>query len=374
MSSPSGSANPHITPPTTPGTSAKINGGSPFVSYVFAYTVAALAVFASYSALGNILLPNQVQTIEFQTIFAGTNVTADQLQALADLNNSGTTPTDPTMADNLARFKQYEGARAQSLSTVLAIASVFTLFAQPIVGVLSDRWRSARGRRAFWIAVGTIAGALFMVGLRFSTTLAMLTIFWITTQVALNFAQAPLTTTIADRIPEKRLGMVSGLAGIGMMVGSLLGTVIAGNVFNLMGLDTYYIIGGAVAISGILFVLMAPDTSSKELELEPFDWIGFFKGFAVPLRDHDFLWVWLARFAFMFGFTAINNYTLFILQGYVQPALSVAEANTWAPYLALIGMPGMLIMMLISGQWSDKVGRRKPFVAITAIGFAVALA
>ena len=367
---------PMLEEPERPGTSAKYLGGLPFYQYIVAFMLASVFLYACYAAMAGILLPNSVQTIEFQHYFANTSVQdVNAVQALTDLKQAVDAGTGTATAEQqhlLDLLAQYDAARARSISLMMSIGSFFTLFAQPVVGVISDRWRSAFGRRAFWIVAGAIGGAVFMVGLRYSSTIALLTVFWTVGQVSLNFMQAPLSTTVADRVPENRVGMVSGLSGVGMMAGFTGGSVVAGLLFNVLGLDTYFVFALAVVIGSLLFVTFAKDRSSKDLKVEPFDWVGFFKGYAIPLRDHDFRWTWIARFFMFFGYTAISNFVLYILQSHIQPALSASKANETFAMLSLAALPGQLIMMLIAGRLSDLVGRRKPFV-IGASAFIAAI-
>ena len=357
---------PMLEEPERPGTSAKYLGGRLFYQYIVAFILASVFLYACYAAMAGILLPNSVQTIEFQHYFANTGV--QDVNAVQELTNlkqavdAGTATATAEQQHLLDLLGQYEAARATSISLMMMIGSFFTLFAQPIVGVISDRWRSPFGRRAFWIVAGAIGGAVFMVGLRYSSTVALLTVFWTVGQVSLNFMQAPLSTTVADRVPENRVGMVSGLSGVGMMAGFTGGSVVAGLLFNRLGLDTYFVFALAVVVGALLFVTLAKDRSSKDLEVKPFDWVGFFKGYAIPLRDHDFRWTWIARFFMFFGYTAISNFVLYILQSHIQPALSASEANETFAGLSSAALPGQLIMMLIAGRLSDMVGRRKPFV------------
>ena len=365
---------PMLEEPERPGTSAKYLGGRLFYQYIVAFILASVFLYACYAAMAGILLPNSVQTIEFQHYFANTGV--QDVNAVQELTNlkqavdAGTATATAEQQHLLDLLGQYEAARATSISLMMMIGSFFTLFAQPIVGVISDRWRSPFGRRAFWIVAGAIGGAVFMVGLRYSSTVALLTVFWTVGQVSLNFMQAPLSTTVADRVPENRVGMVSGLSGVGMMAGFTGGSVVAGLLFNRLGLDTYFVFALAVVIGALGFVTFAKDRSSKDLEVKPFDWVGFFKGYAIPLRDHDFRWTWIARFFMFFGCTAVSNLVLYILQSHIQPALSASEANFAG--LPSAAPPGQLIMMLIASRLSDLVGRRKPFV-IGASAFIAAI-
>lgn len=371
-------ADPRLEEPTRPGTSAKYLGGRPFIQYVISFIISSLFLFACYAAMAGILLPNSVQTIEFQHYFDGTTVQSvndvqqlTQLRQAVDAGTATATGEEQHLLDLLA---QYEGARAKSISLMMSIGSLFTLFAQPVIGVISDRWRSKFGRRAMWIVMGAIGGAVFMVGLRYSSTIAMLTLFWTVGQVSLNIMQAPLSTTVADRVPQDKVGLVSGLSGIGMMLGFTGGSIIAGILFNTLGLDTYFVFALGVVIGALLFVTFAKDRSSKDLEVEKFDWISFFKGYTIPLRDHDFRWTWIARFFMFFGYTAISNFVLYILQSHLQPALSASEANTTFATLSSAALPGQLLMMLVAGRWSDKVGRRKSFVIGSSIVIAALMA
>ncbi|MCL3777406.1 MULTISPECIES: MFS transporter [unclassified Actinomyces] len=349
---------PNIEEPSRPGTSMKYLGGRPYRQYLVACIIAGAFLFMNYSALPSILLPNQIQTIELQHFFAAyPQVTADVLQQL-----SGGTYAGADAAELTEVYNQYNAARAASMSFVASIGTFFTMFAQPIVGVISDRWRSRWGRRSFWIAFGGFAGALMMIAMRFSTTVGMIAVTWVIAQVLLNFMQAPLTTTVADRIKEDKLATVSAISGMGTMGGAMLGSIIAGNAFNALGLNAYYIFVVLTAFGAALFVLMAKDRSSLDLHLPPFSWKDFALGFTIALRDADYRWVWLARFVSMLGATLTTTFSLFVLQSYVQPALTQAEANTYATLLSMCSLPGMLISMIVSGKLSDRIGRRKVFV------------
>ena len=62
-----------------------------------------------------------------------------------------------------------------------------------------------------------------------------------------------------------------------------------------------------------------------------------------------------------------------MLQSYVQPALSAADAAKTVPLLTLAGLPGMVVALLLSGWLSDKIGRRKPFVIFASLLFGVSV-
>ena len=71
-----------------------------------------------------------------------------------------------------AQVTEFDSAnKIVNLLIVTTIGSFASILAQPIAGQISDRTRSRFGRRAPWIVLGALAGALALVGLAFSTSL-----------------------------------------------------------------------------------------------------------------------------------------------------------------------------------------------------------
>lgn len=353
-----------IVEPDEPGTSAKFTGGSKYRTYLFMYAMASLGIFAIWGSMGGIILPNHVQIVEFSRFFTGADAGVDlaalqNLQAAVAAGTQTATPEEQRLLDILAQFNV---ARAQGLANVTAFGVFVTMFIQPIVGALSDRTRSAWGRRAPYVAGGAVVGALLLIALRYSSTIVLMAIFWALAQVVINMAQGPLTATVADRVVPAKIGTASAISGLGLMAGAVLGSVAAGILFGAMGLDAYYPFAIALAVFGVLFVLVCRDRSSKNLEFEPLNIGQFLLSFLIPLRDADFRWVWIAKIVMMFGYTIGTAFAFYMLQGYIQPAMSPAEATATAPLISLAGFPFMLIAMVISGRWSDRIMRRKPFV------------
>lgn len=364
-----------ILEPDVPGTSAKFTGGAPFSKYLFMYSLAAVGIFAIWGATGGVLLPNQVQNIEFAKWFTG-NDAGVNLQQLNDLKAAVAAHTVTPTAEQtrlLGLLAGFDAARASSLSIVTSVGVFLTMLSQPVAGILSDRTKSSWGRRAPWIVGGAVLGAGLLIALRYSPSIGLMVALWSIAQIVINMAQGPLTTTIADRVIEEKLGVASGITGLGTMIGATVGGVAAGLAFGALGLDTYYPFALALAIFAILFALVERDRSSADLVAAPMNWGGFFQSFIIPLRDADYRWVWLAKIVMMFGYSVSYALNFFILQSYVQPAMSQAQATQTAPLLSLIGLPFMMIAMVVAGKWSDKIKRRKPFVFWTSIILAASL-
>ncbi len=268
-----------------------------------------------------------------------------------------------------------EANKEANLAIVTTVSFVFTLFAQPIAGAISDRTRSRFGRRAPWMVLGALVGAIFLFGLGSLTDILWITVFWTVIQVALNFLQAPLTTITADRFPRSRRGGASAMIGLGTQLGMTVGIMLAAQLGTQIGIG-YVTFGAAVVVITVVFVIVNRDWSSKEAAVEPFRWSAFFRGFWIDPRRHpDFAWAFAARFLLILGYFVITAYQLYLLTDYI--GMDLVEAQGATVTLTLIPLIPTLAAILLSGWWSDRIGRRKVFIyassAIMAAGLAVPL-
>ena len=291
--------------------------------------ITSMVLFATYSGLISVLLPNQVAAID-------------------------------------------EANKVSNLAIVSTVSFVFTLFAQPLVGAFSDRTRSRMGRRAPWMIIGSAAGAVFLMGLSGLQSIVWIAVFWAVIQVSLNAMQGPMTAIVPDRFPTSRRGVASAMVGIGTMAGSTVGVLVAGALASNVGLG-YTIFGVAVLVATLLFVVFNRDFPSKDMARTPFSWKGFFAGFWInPKENPDFAWAFAARFFFILGYFVIFAFQLFILTDYI--GLGLAEANGSIGLLALAGMVTTLVSISLGGWWSDKIGKRKIFIYAATVFMLIGLA
>lgn len=363
-----------ILDPAEPGTSPILVRGPLSRRYLTWFTFVTLAVTAVWGAT-SILLANHVQMLEFGQWFTGADAGVDlqQLTLLQQQIQAGTATATPEQARQLELLARFDASRAQSLSLIASIGVILTMLIQPLVGVASDRTRSRFGRRAPWILFGTLAGAVLLAALRFAPSIAVLAVIWMAAQAILNTAAGPLTATIADRMPENRRGVASALGGFGNFFGGVVGGVGAGVLFGMLGLDMYFVIAAFVAFTGVMFFIFARDASSKDLAVEKLQWKPFLLGFTIALRSRNFFWVWIARILLTFGYAVSTALSIYMMQSYIRPALSAAEATQMAALLALAGVPFMIIAVLVAGKLSDKLQRRRSFVIFASVLMAVSM-
>ncbi|WP_292830861.1 MFS transporter [Microbacterium sp.] len=262
-----------------------------------------------------------------------------------------------------------EADKVANLAIVATIGAFAAMIMQPVAGQISDRTRSRFGRRAPWIVIGSLAGALSLVGLAFAHTLVGIAIAWTLVQISYNFAQGPLSAVMPDRVPVARRGTFAALSGIGLMVGVLGGSILGSMFFNSLTLG--YIVFAVLSVVALsLFVVFNPDYPSTDLPREPFDAGAFLRTFWVnPITHPDFFWAFTGRLLLYTGYFAVTGYQLFILTDY----LGVDNPEQVIPMLGLISIAGILIATIISGPLSDRLGRRKPFVFASSLMLGLAM-
>ncbi|MER6663648.1 MFS transporter [Amycolatopsis japonica] len=255
-------------------------------------------------------------------------------------------------------------------SLVTGIGAVVALIANPAVGLLSDRTCSARGRRHPWTAAGAAVAAAGLLVLAFAPNVAVMVLGWCLVQAGLNGMLAMLVSAIADRVPVPQRAQVGGLVGIAQMLGTVLGAVVVVVMLDLAGLPLGYAVCAAVVLAGAAaFVLRTPDArlpvafrpSARTRDVLANLWIS-------PRRHPDFAWAWGCHFMINLGNAFGTLYLLFFL----KDAVHYEDPDTGL--LIMMGLYGAALVVgaLIAGHFSDKTGRRKPYVLAASAVMAVA--
>ena len=260
---------------------------------------------------------------------------------------------------------------AVNKEAVLALATGFgaavSLVANPIFGALSDRTTSRFGRRVPWALAGGVLGFAALLLLSGAPNIAVMVIGWCLVQAGCNGAYAAVTASIPDRVPRRQRGQIGGLAAIGQTLGIVMGAVLA----NLAGgFAAGYIYCAIFLLASIVpFVIAGRDSPLDKKDRPAFAWSSFLKSFWIsPAKHPDFGWAWLTRFLVNLGNNIFTLYLFFFLQD------ALGHPNPAAGVLLLTGIYAatVVLMALLGGPLSDRVGRRKPFVIASSVTIATA--
>ncbi|MFI9777515.1 MFS transporter [Streptomyces sp. NPDC051956] len=275
-----------------------------------------------------------------------------------------------------------------ALSTASTTGAVLATIGNPVFGQLSDRTRSRFGRRAPWILLCALLGALALVAQAHATSIAMLGLSWGVVQFIMNGYQAALTAAMPDRVPVARYGTFSALVGLGVPLGTIAAALIIGGVpgtkFGLDGViggfggrfageNGYYLIAAVIVVAALVFVVLSPDRDARDLPREPFSLREFLGGFWVSPRRHpDFGWAFVSRLGVMLGYFIVLTYNLYLLADYIK--VPPRDLLPTVGFLMVVNALCTVVATVLLGPLADRVGRVKPFVFTSGTVAALALA
>lgn len=255
--------------------------------------------------------------------------------------------------------------RAVSLSALVMLVTI------PLGGALSDRTTSRFGRRRPWILGSLVVALLSMAVIGSTDSFALITFAYVIGIVAAQNAFSTYAVIPVEGVPDRLRARVMGLMGmfgaLAMSAGSYLAAALVGIPVALMVVPVLL-----AALTTIPLLVMYKDPVKAAADVPPLDLRAMFSGMVVSPRRHpDFAWAWFSRFLAGIAMTAMFSFFIFYLMDGLN--LPIAQAGASAGTLSLASAPVSILFFTVSGWLSDKLGRRKPFVALAAILMAIAL-
>ncbi|CAM4074990.1 MFS transporter [Kibdelosporangium persicum] len=244
-----------------------------------------------------------------------------------------------------------------ALGWITAAAAVVSIVVCPVAGALSDRTTSRFGRRRPWVLGSGLMCCAALIALGAQDTILGVALLWITVQAATNALYAALTAAVPDQVPVHQRGVVSAFVGLPLPLSLIVGTFIVSTVVT--GQFAAYLTLALAELAFILpFVLHPADKPVTRQVSRP------------RFRLHaDLVWAFGCRFAIQIANAVGTLYLLYYLRDVVHrpdPAKSVF-------LLILIYTAGVVPASVVAGRWSDRSGRRKPFVIVSSVVVAAAM-
>lgn len=146
--------------------------------------------------------------------------------------------------------------KVQIVAVLATIAMVVATIANIIEGALSDRTISRWGKRNPWIVLGMFTTLICFFLLTKVTTITGIIVNWSFFQIALNLMVAPIVAFIADKAPKNYRGSISAFYGVGMNIGTPVGTLIASQYITKInsGIYIFMVFEIIFTVTGLLLV------------------------------------------------------------------------------------------------------------------------
>lgn len=263
------------------------------------------------------------------------------------------------------------GDATGAFGIVTGFGALFALLFNPIGGRLSDLSTSRLGRRRTFILFGIVTGSLALVALAFTQEVWQVVILWCVVQALFNFQSAATTALLPDQVPAARRGLASGLLGLTIAIGPLLGLTLA-NSFTAGSTTQWFAIAIAAAVFGLIAVLLVRDPRHVRQAGEGgFNLVLLARTFWINPRRHPaFGWAWATRFLITCAYASGTYNTFFLIQRF---GVSTDDVGGIVLTLSLISIALLAVSSVVAGFISDRIKRQKPFVIAAGLLSAVAL-
>jgi len=251
------------------------------------------------------------------------------------------------------------------LAILMIVGAVAPILVQPTVGVISDYTVTRWGRRKPYIVVGTLLDVVFLAGLALNNDFVAMVAFYFLLQVSSNFAQGPFQGYVPDLVPARQVGIASGLMGLMLTLGTIVGVGIAtlGGLVDNIPL-AIMALGAIEVVTMVILVATVDDGSDAPPRTRPWLEIALSAWGRDILRERDVLWLLLVRLLFLGAYNA----TL-IAVGYFRRSHGMSETDADAVVFAATAIVGIstLLAAIPGGRLSDRFGRRPVIWAAAGI-------
>lgn len=256
------------------------------------------------------------------------------------------------------------------LGLVNALGGLLATVALFVWGAVSDLTRSRLGRRTPWIIVGSIGGAIGLVLIGLADTIGATIAAYIGYTIIFSAVPAAVLAIFPDRIPREKRGTASAIYGGAQVLGGAVAGIVASQSLDAPN-PVYFVAAIVLLLGGLLFVVIAPDFSSKDDPRVKLDLKGLLESFKFPANAPDFYWAFAGRFLLLLGLFMVQNFSLYILSDYV--GLEGQALKDTVLFVSLASLPTIILGTVIAGPVSDKIGRRKLPIFIASMLFGLAV-
>jgi MFS family permease len=281
-----------------------------------------------------------------------------------------------------AMFGETAGPSYVAFLEVIPLA--VAIIVQPTVAAISDYSVTRWGRRKPYILIGGLLDVVFLAGIAASNEFVAIAAFALLLQFSSNFAQGPFQGYVPDLVPERQVGVASGLMGLMIIGGQVTGVGIA--TLGLLDKNPYLLgtpEAGAfaqahfflptVGLAVIEIVTMVPillfvHEGRQAPSRDGRSWVQIALGTwgLDVLRERSYVWLLVSRLFFLMSASMVTFAGIYFL----ERSLGLSQDETARPLIIIAGVLGITtgIVTFPAARLSDRVGRKRMIYVAIGVG------
>ena len=251
---------------------------------------------------------------------------------------------------------------------------ILAMLIQPLSGAISDRWQSKMGRRRPFIWLGTGGDLIFLLIMGFIGGLPALFIGYIGLQTTSNVAHGPAQGLLPDEVPASQLGMASGIKTTLDMFGIILSSLLMGFLISSKDPDpklSIIVIIGLLVVFGGITLLFSHEKSTYTGERLRIDYKALWKSvfYFKAEGDKSYWRLIFSRFLYLVGIYGFQSFA----QYFIRDKFPQQDPIQFTQFVMGSFVIVLIIFSLLSGRWSDKIGRKRLQIISSFVGAAGAI-
>ncbi|MEO6349924.1 MAG: MFS transporter [Candidatus Limnocylindrales bacterium] len=266
------------------------------------------------------------------------------------------------------------------------IPLLFAVLVQPTVAAISDYTVTRWGRRKPYIVIGALLDVVFLWGIASSNGFVAILAFVILLQCSSNFAQGPFQGYVPDLVPQKQVGTASGLIGVMIILGQIVGVGIATLGVSQLGANPFAegtaaagefarqaffwpTVGLAVIeVLTMIPIILFVDEGREAPPRGGRSWlqIGMSAWGLDILRERSFVWLLISRLFFLMAPSVL----LFLGIFYLSRTLGIPISETGDELTIIAAVMGVAtgLATFPAARLSDRYGRKRLIYVAIGLG------